>query len=86
VPSSADGIPNGKWNHVLIEADFTKNQIIRAIVNQTDYSGLLSGKAVASQVNTEAAKTGIVIMLYNQGVPVRGAEFFVGRAILYRLS
>src|SRR5207237_4085799 len=84
VPSSADGLPNGKWNHVLLEADFNKNQIIRAIVNQTDYSNLLVGKSVATQQNNyEAAKYGIAIMLYNQNGPVRGAEYFLGRAIFY---
>ncbi len=83
-PSSADGYAFGKWNHLLLEGDFSQNTVIRAIVNQVDYSNIVKGKALASSSNSvEAAKSGILVWMYNQGTPVRGAEYFLGRATLY---
>jgi hypothetical protein len=86
VPDAADGAVYGKWNRVLLEGDFTANVITRAIVNQVDYSNVLASKSLATQMNAEAAKTGVAITLYNQNGPIRGAEFFVGRASLYKVS
>ena len=43
--------------------------------------GFWRANRFASQLNSvEAAKAGIEIWVYDQGAPVRGTEYFLGRA------